>query len=181
MPVKPRILRTWTLARTRLFHVQGLQLRFGNGVEVEYERIKGSAPGAVLIVPLLDSRTVLLVREYGAGTERYELALPKGRVEPGEDPLEAANREIMEEVGYGARTLHPLKSVSLSPGYHSHMTHLVLARDLYPAQREGDEPEPLEVVPWSLDELPALIARDDMSEARSIAALYLAREQLDRG
>ncbi len=180
MPEKPRILKTRTLARTRLFHVQGLQLRFANGAEVEYERIKGSAPGAVLIAPLLDARTVLLIREYGAGTERYELALPKGRVEPGEDLLEAANREIMEEVGYGARSLRLVKSVSLSPGYLSHITHVILAEDLYPARREGDEPEPLEVVPWSLDDLPALVAREEMSEARSIAALYMVREQLER-
>ncbi|MDH3514579.1 MAG: ADP compounds hydrolase NudE, partial [Gammaproteobacteria bacterium] len=125
-----------------------------------------------------DERTVLLIREYAAGVERYELALPKGLIEDGESMIEAANREIREEVGYGSRKLTHLKSVTLAPGYFSHATHLVLAEDLYPERLPGDEPETIEVVPWSLDRLTELCAREECTEARSIAALFLVREQL---
>lgn len=178
MREKPTILNRQTLAKTRLFHIEQLDLRFSNGVETRYERLLGSPQGAVLIVPLLDDETVLLIREYAAGTDRYELALPKGRIETGEQILEAANREIMEEVGYGSNNLHHLTSLSLAPGYVGHYTHVVLARDLYPQKTEGDEPEPIEVVPWRLDDLPQLLARADCSEARSIAALFMTREYL---
>lgn len=175
---KPVILRTETIARTRLFRVEAVGLRFANGCEVNYERLRGSASGAVLVVPMLDDATVLLIREYAAGVERYELALPKGRIEPEETMLDAANREIREEIGYGARRLTHLKSVTLAPGYFSHTTHLVLAQELYPERLEGDEPEAIEVVPWPLDRLNELCAREECTEARSIAALYLVRDLL---
>ncbi|MBE0511043.1 MAG: ADP compounds hydrolase NudE [Gammaproteobacteria bacterium] len=181
MSQKPEILQTQTLARTALFHIEQVGLRFANGVETRFERLRGAPQGAVLIVPLLDDDTVLLIREYCVGTERYELALPKGRIEADEALLEAANRELMEEVSYASRRLQLLNSLSLAPGYSSHFTHVVLARDLYPQQRPGDEPEPLEVVSWKLTELNALIAREDCSEARSIAALFLTREYLAHG
>ena len=95
--------------------------------------------------------------------------------------LEAANREIMEEVGYGANHLHHLTSFSLAPGYLGHYTHVVLARDLYPKKLEGDEPEEIEVVPWQLERLGELLVMDDFTEARSIAALFMTREHLANG
>ena len=93
-------------------------------------------------------------------------------------PEYAANRELMEEAGYGARQLTVLRSLTLAPTYMSHQTHLVLARDLYPQRLPGDEPEQLDVVPWKLDALGELILREDFSEGRSIAALFIAREWL---
>lgn len=175
---KPIILGQKTLARTRIFHVEQLDLRFANGQEVCYERLRGSERGAVLVVPMLDDDTVLLIREYAAGVHRYELALPKGRIEGDETPLDAANREIMEEVGYGAKRLSPIGALSLAPGYLSHVTHLVLAQDLYPKRLPGDEPEEIEVVPWKLSRLAQLLEHEECTEARSIAALFMVREKL---
>jgi len=175
---KPIVTRTETIARTRLFRVEEVGLRFSNGCEVSYERLRSGSGGAVLVVPMLDSATVLLIREYAAGVERYELALPKGRVEPGEDLLEAANREMREEAGYAARRLTRLKSMTLAPGYFSHATHIVLAQDLYPDRLPGDEPEEIEVVPWPLADIAALLDEEECTEARSIAALYMVRERL---
>ncbi len=172
----PETLHARTVARSRLFRVEAVGLRFGNGVEVEYERLTGADHGAVLVVPVDESGRVLLIREYAAGTGRYELGLPKGRVEPGEQPLAAADRELQEEVGFGARRLTHLRTLSVAPGYMGHLTHAILAEDLYPQRREGDEPEPIEVVPWPLADLGGLMACDDLTEARSIAALYLARD-----
>ena len=178
MRKKPDVLHSEIIADTRLFRVEQRHLRFANGVEVNYERLVGSANGAVLIVPMRDADTVLLIREYAAGVHRYELALPKGRVEAGEHLLEAANREIMEETGYGARTLEHITSLTIAPGYQSHVTHVVLAEDLFEQRRQGDEPEELEVVPWSLSRLPELLGHEECTEARSIAALFMIREHL---
>lgn len=174
----PEVLHSEIVARTNIFRVERRELRFSNGNEVSHERLVGSENGAVLIVPMLDQHTVLLIREYATGVHRYELALPKGRIEANEPLLEAANREIMEEVGYGANKLQHLTSLTVAPGYLSHSTHIVLAEDLYPERREGDEPEIIEVVPWRLDELPRLFAEKECTEARSIAALFMVREHL---
>jgi ADP-ribose diphosphatase len=176
MPDKPKILNRHLLAESRLFTIEALDLEFSNGEKRVYERIGRTSGGAVLIIPMLDDKTVLLIKEYAAGTERYELGLPKGRTEPNENSLGAANRELMEEVGYGAKKLDYLTSLTIAPGYLEHSTDIILARDLYEERREGDEPEPLEVVPWPLGKIHELIKRNDFSEARSLAALFLAQE-----
>ncbi len=180
MADEPEILATRVVARSRLFEIQEVDLRFGNGTEVRFERLMNHGFGAVLIVPMAGPRSVYLVREYAAGVERYELSLPKGRMEPGEDPLAAADRELREEVGFGAGRLEELTGLTVAPGYLGHVTRIILARDLFPAPMPGDEPEPPGVVEWSLDELPALLERADCSEARTLAALYITSDRLDR-
>jgi len=162
----------------KMLRVEQVDLEFSNGERRTYHRMKPSGLGAVIIVPMLDNDTVLLAREYAAGLHHYEIGLPKGRLEKGESILEAAQREMKEEIGYGARNLVELTRLSLAPGYMTHVTYIVLARDLYPEKLEGDEPEELEVVPWPLADLRTLTARDDCTEGRTIAALYIARDYL---
>jgi len=178
MKKAPDLTNNVVIAKTKVFTVEQLHLRFQNGVEVDFERILSSSTGAVLIVPQLDSNTLVLIREFCAGTMRYEIAFPKGRVEPGESLLDSANREIMEETGYGAKTLEFIKSLSVSPGYMSHLTHIVYATDLYEQKMLGDEPEPIEVLYWKLDKLDELLNHEQFTEGRSIAALYLLKNRL---
>jgi ADP-ribose diphosphatase len=160
------------------YRMERLDLEFSNGERRQFERLHSRGHGAVIVVPMLDPQTVLLVREYAAGFHRYELGLVKGRIDAGETPEQAADRELKEEAGYGARSLLRLRELTLAPTYMSHAAHVVIARDLYPERLPGDEPEPLELVPWKLDALHELIQRDEFSEGRSIAALFIAREWL---
>ncbi|HEY3487454.1 MAG TPA: NUDIX domain-containing protein, partial [Gammaproteobacteria bacterium] len=106
MPKLPDILAKKFLSPQELdergYRVEELHLRFSNGIERFYRRMPGQRQAAVLIVPITDPNTVLLIREYSAGTHRYELQLPKGRLESGEEVLIAANRELKEEIGKGA-------------------------------------------------------------------------------
>ncbi|VTM22829.1 ADP compounds hydrolase nudE [Raoultella terrigena] len=62
---------------------------------------------------------IILIREYAVGTESYELGFSKGLIDPGESVLEAANRELKEEVGFGAQKLTFLKKLSMAPSYFS--------------------------------------------------------------
>jgi len=163
------------VARTGLFRVQEIELQFSNGEVRTYERLASGQTPAVIIIPMIDKNTVLLIREYGVGLESYELGLPKGKVDKGETLENAANRELKEEVGHGANAIKLIKNLSQSPGYMMHKTCLVLAQDLYPEVLEGDEPEPLDVVPMPLDQLDEWVARGDLSESRTIAGLYMAR------
>jgi ADP-ribose diphosphatase len=177
----PIIHNTETRKLGGIFTLERLDLEFANGEKRRYERMQSTGLGAVLIVPMLDDDTVLLIREYACGVHQYEITLPKGRLEPGEETLEAANRELKEEVGYGAHRLDPLAELTLAPGYMSHRTHIVLARDLYEERLEGDEPEEIEVIPWKMDRIGELIGRHDCTEGRTLAALFMAREKMARG
>jgi len=176
MRKKPTISNIANIAITRFFNIQSMDVVFSNGEKRQYERLKPPGNGAVLVIPMLDDETVLMIYEYSGGTDRYELALTKGKIDDGETPLEAANRELIEEIGYGAKKLTYMKAMSIAPGYQSSITHIILAQDLYEEIAQGDEPEPLEVVKHKLANLETLVYNDDLTEARSIAALYMAKE-----
>lgn len=177
---KPEVTARQIVASSRLFRVEELQLRFSNGAERTYERLvgKGSGYGAVMIVAMPDAEHVLLVEEYCGGTDDYQISLPKGLVEPGEDILAAANRELKEEAGFGSGHLEWLTELSLSPGYMSQKIQLVLARDLYEERLPGDEPEPLRIDRINLRDLLGLVRHPQFSEGRALAALYLVRDLL---
>lgn len=177
MDEKPEILDTRLVARSRLFGIEELHIRFPNGEERTFERLRTPPLPGVMCVPVLPDGKVVLIREYGAGLEDYQLTLPKGLYEHGEDWRQAANREMMEEVGYGAEKLTLLKEMSLSPGYMGHRIRVVLAEDLYDQRLPGDEPEPLEVLTWPLEQIDSLFEREDCTEARVMAALYMVRER----
>jgi len=176
--IKPEIIAINGIAQSRLFHIEQIDLRFSNGEERSFERLKASDRNAVIVVPMLDADTVLLIMEYAAGTDQYELCLPKGLVHDAEDVLVAANRELQEEIGYAARDLKYITSLTLAPNYMTHTTDLIIAKDLYPSKLEGDEPEPLDIVPCRFDELDNLILTGQITEARSIAGLYIAKNYL---
>ncbi len=179
MRKKPIIHKVTTVATSRLIQIEELDLEFSNGEKRIYERIASRGHGAVLIIPVLGDE-ILLIREYAAGTDRYELGFPKGKIEKGEAVLQAANREIMEEVGYESAKLTLLKRLSLAPGYMGHLTSVVLAEDLSEHREPGDEPEEIEVVPWKIDKIDELLQRDDFAEGRSVAALYLLKNHFNR-
>ena len=169
----PTILRATTLARTRLFCIEELHLRFANGVERVYERLPAVGRPAVMIAAINDREELMLIREYAAGFHEDQLTLPKGAAEAGETLEEAANRELKEEVGFGARRIEWVKRLTLSPGHMGFTIDVMLARELYPERLAADEPEPPHVVPWPLARLDELVRRDDFAEARAIAALTI--------
>ncbi|MFT6154500.1 MAG: ADP-ribose diphosphatase [Bermanella sp.] len=178
MSQKPEILNSHIVAQSRLFKIESLELRFSNGVERTYERLVPGGSGAVMMVPINEKNEVLLIKEYGVGIEDYTLTLPKGAVDLGETIEHAANRELKEEISYGAKELYYLKKLSLSPSYMKSGIDVFVALELYNASLEGDEPEPLEVVAWPLDNIDELVMRNDVTEGRAIAALYLAKAWL---
>ncbi len=175
MRKKPVLSNIKNIATTKYFNIQSMDVEFSNGEKRQYERLKPPGEGAVLVIPMLDDDTVLMIYEYSGGTDRYELALTKGKIDKGESTIDAANRELIEEIGYGAKKLELIKTMTLAPGYQSNFTHIVLAQDLYEDSAEGDEPEPLQVVKHKLSNLDQLVYDEDLTEARTIAALYMAK------
>jgi len=175
---KPKILNKSEIARTRYFRIEEVDLEFSNGEKRTYERLSNRSQGAVLIIAFTSADSFLMIREYAVGMERYELTLPKGKIDNGEDILTAANRELIEETGYRSDKLTHLHSLSLASGYSTHFTHIVLAEDLVPETAEGDEPEPLEIVPWQFDQMHGLLEQAECSEARTFAALYIVQQHL---
>jgi ADP-ribose diphosphatase len=161
----PEIKAVRTIARSRFFRIEELDLRFGNGVERTYERLPGSGRAAVMVVAINETNEMLLIREYAAGFHEMQLTLVKGAVDRGESLEEAANRELKEEIGFGARRIEFIKKLDLAPGHMGFTINLLL-------------PEPPEVVAWPIADLETLIVSDEFREARAIAGLFLVRHYL---
>jgi len=113
MRKKPKLTNIHTVAQSRIFNLESMDVEFSNGATRIYERLMSRGNGAVLVIPMLDDNTVLMIYEFSGGTERYELGLTKGKIDKGETPIEAAGRELKEEIGYGARSLLFLKPLRL--------------------------------------------------------------------
>jgi ADP-ribose diphosphatase len=180
MNKKPKIIRVKEIAKTRLFKVEEIGLTFSNGEKRTYERLVAGPRGAVMIVPILEDKYFVMIKEYSVGTEDYQLAFPKGLMDEGETIFESANRELREEVGYGSNNFTAMKTMSLAPGYLTHKMNLVLAESLYKEKLEGDEPEPLDVMLFPIDDIDAILKQESFTEARSVAALFLANKILNR-
>lgn len=179
MQNKPKILSRKIHSQSKLFTIEQVDLEFSNGQQHQFERLVTPGAGAVMIIPVIDNEHVIMIREYAVGTDRYELVFPKGKIDPGESILQAANRECMEEIGYRANKLTPLGEMTIAPGYISFLTHIVLAENLQPEKLQGDEPEELQQLICNVNNINTLIASENLSEARSIAALYQVRDILN--
>ncbi|WP_025675626.1 NUDIX domain-containing protein [Paenibacillus polymyxa] len=128
-------------------------------------------PGAVAVLALHEGK-MLVVDQYRQAMGRCEVEIPAGKLEQGEDPMEAAGRELREETGYTAKSLKLLHSFYTSPGFADEIIHLYVAEDLERGEMEPDEDEFLELFEVTLEEAHTLIREGRISDAKTILAVY---------
>ena len=165
-------LSSSTVYRGGLLHVLEDTVRLPDGKTAVREYIRH--PGAVMMVPLLNDRTVILVRQfrYAAGTHFIEL--PAGKIDAGEGPLDTARRELVEECGYEAATWRRLATVHPCVGYSDETIELFLARDLTYVGYALDDEEFLEVVPMPLGEALERVRQGRITDSKTIVGLMWA-------
>jgi ADP-ribose pyrophosphatase len=128
-------------------------------------------PDCVAIIALDAEDNVILVRQFRHAVEKELLEIPAGVIEPGEEPLKSALRELAEESGYIAGRIERLGGFYSSPGYSTEFLHLFLATELKPGPSQAQEDEILEVVPIPLEQVHRLIESGEIRDAKSIAGL----------
>lgn len=159
--------------QTKYFTIKDVDLQFADGHESTYQILeKGDS---ALVVPITKEGNIVFIREYFAAIDAYALALPKGRIDLGEGMEEAAQRELQEEIGYKANKLTYLQTLTMSPCYFTQKTHVFLAEGLDVSKLQGDEEEAIEIVEYPFNQFEELIEKGELTEARMIAALFLAR------
>ncbi|MDR9852663.1 NUDIX hydrolase [Paenibacillus sp. VCA1] len=128
-------------------------------------------PGAVAVMAIHEGKMVL-VDQFRQAMGRRELEIPAGKLEKGEDPLEAAKRELQEETGYTCGNIRLLHSFYTSPGFADEIIHLYVAEELESGEAALDEDEFLELCELTLDEAQEAIAAGKISDAKTIMAVY---------
>ena len=118
---------------------------------------------------------IVLVRQHRHAVDQNLWEVPAGMIERGEDPLETARRELIEETGYRARTLRYLWSIYPTPGFCTERIYLYVAQDLTLGDAAPDDDEHFEVRTWSVDEAWALVERDELRDAKTQVALAWVR------
>lgn len=134
-------------------------------------------PGAVAILALDDQSRVILVRQYRQPAAQVMLEIPAGKLEPGENPLDCAKRELNEETGLQSGSWQELGCFYLSPGFCNEKIHIFLARDLSEAALPiaSDEDETVEVISMPLTNLLKLVERGELKDAKTVISLLLVR------
>lgn len=128
------------------------------------------APGAA-VVAVDDAGQVLLVRQSRPAVGVDLLELPAGLVEPGEQPIDCAGRELNEETGYRAARLEPLVSFYSSPGFSTELIHIFVATELRLAPVTGDAEEDIELVRMPLEAAIEQVLKGEISDAKTVAGL----------
>jgi len=170
------LLHSETLLKGRAFSIRRDTLKTPDGHETKLDIIEHG--GSVIIVPVDKNGNLLFVRQYRHAAGMDLLELPAGTLEEGEDPAECAAREIREETGFAADKIEKIGDFYLAPGYSTEFMHVYLARELRydPLEADADEFLSVETIPFA--EAIQMAERGEMPDAKSLAALLLAKSHL---
>ena len=173
------LIRSDTLLQGRTFRIRRDLLKTPDGHETKLEIIEHG--GSVVVIPIDAEGNMLFVRQYRHAAGRDLLELPAGTRDSADEPYEeCAAREIREETGMEAGTLAKVGEFFLAPGYSTEFMGVFLATDLRHNPLDPDADEFLSVEKMPVQEAFDMVMRGEMPDAKSLAALLLAKPQLDK-
>ena len=169
-----KILKRKTVYRGPIFSIRHDEVLEPGGLRATRDVVVHR--GSVVLLPVFPDGRILLVRQYRHAVGGFLWELVAGRIEPGESPLVAARRELLEETGYAARRFQKLIDAFPTPGFVSERMIIYLAAGLRPGPARPDPDERIALRTFSLRELETWIRRRKLRDAKSIAAiLFYAR------
>jgi ADP-ribose pyrophosphatase len=161
--------------RGRVFSVEVDRMRFPNGTEHEVAVVRH--PPSVVLVPMMDDRHVILIRQYRAAIGREIWELPAGSLDPGETAEDAAARECEEEIGLVPRRLERIQGLFPTPGFCDEELIFFRVSDLRPpaadSPRKPDEDEDIHARTFTIEEAKAMAARGDIIDLKTAYGLTL--------
>lgn len=166
-----RKIRGDTVFAGAMLTVQKDEVRLPNGGSAFREVVRH--PGAVIIAPMIDDDTVLLEWQYRYAIGRHLWELPAGKLDPGEQPLTAAKRELLEETGYVAGRWRFAADVDVCVGYGDERARLFVAADLTYRGHPGEPDEFLHIVKMPLAKAAAMMKSGVITDAKTIIGLLL--------
>ena len=170
------LISSQTIASGGMLTVKRDQVRLPNGNTSQREYVLH--PGAVVVLPLLNNGNVILEKQFRYALNSVFIELPAGKIDAGEDILITGQRELLEETGYTATEWIDLGKQHPCIGYSNEVIHMYLARGLHAGQHQRDIDETLEVFEASFADCLAMVKNGDISDGKTIVALYSAEKYL---
>jgi ADP-ribose pyrophosphatase len=155
----------------KIFDVAVEKVTLPNGVVKNREVVRH--PGAAAMVPILDDGKVVLIKQYRHAIDEFLWEIPAGTLEPDEDPVACARRELTEEIGYEATSLDKLAEILPAPGYTDEHIHIFLAKGLKLAEQKLEDDEVLELQPTAFATALEMIVAGEIQDAKTIVGLLL--------
>lgn len=172
-------LESEQLVDGKLLKVYRDRVRLPDGNDAVREWI--DHPGASAVVPLFADGSTMLVRQFRYPSRRTFLEVPAGKIDQkGEEPADVAARELEEETGWRAESFSTLGALYPCIGYSNEIIHFFLAEGLSKGSRNLSEGEFMDVVPIGFDEALRLVAKGEIMDMKSAAALLYARAHLEQ-
>jgi ADP-ribose pyrophosphatase len=171
-------LSSETKFKGNLLHVVRDVVQLPNGQKSIREGIKH--PGAVVIIPFLNTSTLIMERQFRYYPNEIFYELPAGKTDPGEDFLTTGKRELLEETGYTAKTWTFISHLYPAIGYADEKMAVYAASDLTIKEIDRDEDEFLEIIEMPLDKAMEMLRRGEITDAKTMVGLFWA-EKLARG
>ncbi|USK58693.1 NUDIX domain-containing protein [Peribacillus asahii] len=130
-------------------------------------------PGAVAVIAITDDGKIVMVEQYRKAMERSLVEIPAGKLEPGEEPLKTAKRELEEETGYVCERMEHVISFYTSPGFADELVHVYVAHQLSKKEDAAslDEDEFVEVIELTLEEAQQYIVEEKIYDAKTAYAV----------
>jgi ADP-ribose pyrophosphatase len=172
------LLKSEVLMKGRAFAIRRDYLKTPDGRETKLDIIEHG--GSVVVIPVDEHGNILLVRQYRHATGGDLLELPAGTLDEDEDPEVCAAREIREETGMAAKVLTKLGEFYLAPGYSDEFMIVYLATELSDSPLDADDDEFLSLEAVPIAEAIRMAERGQIPDAKSLAALFLARSSLEK-
>jgi ADP-ribose pyrophosphatase len=166
---RARILRSKIIYKGPVFGVRRDEVLEPGGVRTTREVV--THPGSVVILPLLPDGRILLVRQYRHATRQFLWELVAGRIERGENPRQAAARELLEETGYRAKRYRLFLDIFPTPGFLEERMYILLAQGLTSGDARPEEDEKISARVFSRSQLRQMIRRGKLRDAKTIAGL----------
>ena len=160
--------------RGKVFNLVRENVILENGTTTDVEFIEH--PGATAIIPFLDDTRIVLLKQYRHALKKYIWEIPAGTLDPQEDIISCAKRELIEETGYSAGQWQKLGEITPVPGYSDERIHIFLARELQPAGRNLDPDEVIQVEEVDFFKALEMIGDGQIQDAKSIAGLFMASQ-----
>ena len=165
-----------TIASGGMLTVMRDQVRLPNGRISQREYVMH--PGAVVVVALLPNGNIILEQQFRYPLHQVFIELPAGKIDAGEALLITGQRELLEETGYSATEWHKLGHQHPCIGYSNEVIHMYLARGLTAGAHRRDDDEHLHVFEASLSDCFAMIQNGEITDGKTIIALFVAEKYL---